>query len=138
MFIVSYPLGTVALHIPHKLIELMIAVVMAFVNNFVEMRVMAWKLCQLLRRPEPLSSEGTFLISMPSATRCYIGSIDIGKWQHILEVMTLAAILTNPALIAFTGTGTFTQGCVAVPNLRVRGNERWVTGTDGDDRSAGP
>jgi hypothetical protein len=35
-----------------------LATVMSFVNNYVEMRVMAWRLCQLSRRPEPRSCEG--------------------------------------------------------------------------------
>ena len=36
MFVAAYPLATT----------------MAFANNYVEMRVMAWKLCQLTRRPD--------------------------------------------------------------------------------------
>jgi hypothetical protein len=51
-----------------------------------EIRVDAWKLCQLSRRPEPRSAE------------------DIGSWQGILEIMTFFAVLTNSALVAFTGT----------------------------------
>lgn len=72
LFIVAYPL----------------ALIVAFVNNYVEMRVMAWKLCQLCRRPEARSSE------------------DIGTWMEILEIVTVAAIICNSALIIFTGTMT--------------------------------
>lgn len=72
LFIVAYPL----------------ALIVAFVNNYVEMRVMAWKLCQLCRRPESRSSE------------------DIGTWMDILEIVTVAAIICNSALIIFTGTMT--------------------------------
>ena len=46
MFIVAYPLATV----------------MSFINNLVEMRVMAWKLCQLCRRPVPKPVEVTLLL----------------------------------------------------------------------------
>ena len=52
----------------------------------IEIRVDAWKLCQVCRRPEPRSAE------------------DIGTWQTILETITLCAVLTNSALVAFTGT----------------------------------
>jgi hypothetical protein len=41
MFVAAFPLATV----------------MAFVNNYVEIRVDAWKLCQVCRRPEPRSAE---------------------------------------------------------------------------------
>lgn len=51
-----------------------------------ELRVDAWKLTQQCRRPEPRSCE------------------DIGTWYYILEVIAYAAVITNAALIAFTGT----------------------------------
>lgn len=73
MFIVAFPLATV----------------MAFVNNYVEMRVEAWKLCQLCRRPEPRSCE------------------DIGTWASIVEIMGVAAVLINAGLVAFTGSVAF-------------------------------
>jgi anoctamin-10/anoctamin-7 len=72
MFITSFPL----------------AAVMGFVSNYVEMRVDAWKLCQMCRRTEPRSAE------------------DIGTWMTILEVISFASILVNCGLIAFTGTGS--------------------------------
>ena len=51
-----------------------------------EIRVDAWKLCQLMRRAEPRSAE------------------DIGTWQAILEVTSIAAIFINSGLVAFTAT----------------------------------
>lgn len=69
MFIAAFPLATI----------------MSFINNYVELRVDAWKLCQLCRRPEPRSCE------------------DIGTWYVILEVIAGAAVFTNSALVAFTG-----------------------------------
>lgn len=72
MFIASFPLATV----------------LSFINNYVEMRVDAWKLCQLYRRPEPRSCE------------------DIGTWYTILYLVSVFAVLTNAALIAFTSTVT--------------------------------
>jgi hypothetical protein len=50
------------------------------------MRVSAWKLCQLCRRPEPRSCS------------------DIGTWFYILEIISVTAVLVNAALIAFTST----------------------------------
>ncbi len=70
MFISSFPL----------------AVVMALINNYVQLRIDAWKLCQEYRRPEPRSQE------------------DIGSWYDILEIVSFCAVLTNSGLIAFTGT----------------------------------
>ncbi len=70
MFIVAFPLATV----------------LSFVNNYLEMRIEAWKLCQLCRRPEPRASE------------------DIGTWATILEFMGVAAVLINAGLVAFTGS----------------------------------
>jgi len=70
MFIVAYPL----------------AMIMSFVNNYVELRISAWKLCQLYRRPEPRSAE------------------NIGTWMAIFEIMSAAAVFVNTGLIAFTGT----------------------------------
>lgn len=52
------------------------------------MRVDAWKLCQISRRPEPRSAE------------------DIGTWQTILQIMSIFAVLVNSGIIAFTGTYT--------------------------------
>lgn len=70
MFIAAYPLATG----------------MAFINNYVMLRINAWKLCQLCRRPEPRTVE------------------DIGTWYLILEVISISAVLVNSGLIAFTGT----------------------------------
>jgi hypothetical protein len=70
MFIAAFPLATV----------------MSFINNYVQMRVDAWKLCQLFRRPIPQSRE------------------DIGSWYHILEIMAVAAVFVNAGLVAFTST----------------------------------
>ena len=72
LFICAFPLGTV----------------LAFINNYVELRVDAWKLCQLCRRPSPRSAE------------------DIGTWQTVLTIMAVAAVFTNSALVAFTGKFT--------------------------------
>lgn len=70
MFVAAFPLATV----------------LSLVNNYVEIRVDAWKLCQLMRRAEPRSAE------------------DIGTWQGILEVISIASIFINSALVAFTAT----------------------------------
>eukprot|EP01035_Chromulina_nebulosa_P017170 gene17170-22686_t len=72
MFISAFPLATV----------------MALVSNYVALRIDAWKLCQLCRRPEPRTCE------------------DIGTWYTILEIVSISAVITNSALVAFTGTFT--------------------------------
>lgn len=68
MFVAAFPLSTV----------------MALVNNYVEIRVDAWKLCQLLRRPIPRGAE------------------DIGTWQSVFEIVASIAVFTNAAIVAFT------------------------------------
>lgn len=45
-----------------------LAAIMSFVNNYIEIRVDAWKLCQQCRRPEPRSAE------------------DIGTWYATLSL----------------------------------------------------
>jgi hypothetical protein len=72
MFVAAFPLATV----------------MSFVNNYIEMRIDAWKLCQISRRPEPRSAE------------------DIGTWMVILQIMSIFAVMVNSGIIAFTGTYT--------------------------------
>lgn len=68
-----------------------LAALISFVSNYIEIRVDAWKLCQQCRRPEPRSAE------------------DIGTWQSILEIISLAAVITNSALVAYTGTYAINQ-----------------------------
>lgn len=70
MFVSAFPLSLTA----------------AFLSNYVDMRVGAWKHCQLNQRAEPRSAE------------------DIGTWYSILEVVAFFAVVTNSALVAFTGT----------------------------------
>ena len=61
-----------------------LAPMLALANNFVEIRVDAWKVSQQSRRVEPKCAE------------------DIGTWQSILEAMAFLAVLSNCMLIAFT------------------------------------
>eukprot|EP00981_Chlorochromonas_danica_P001972 scaffold409_cov167-Ochromonas_danica.AAC.4 len=68
MFVAAFPLATV----------------LSLVNNYVEIRVDAWKLCHLCRRPEPRSME------------------DIGTWYTILELISISSIFVNSGLVAFT------------------------------------
>lgn len=62
------------------------APLLAFINNYVEIRVDAWKLTTLCQRPLPKAAE------------------DIGSWQTVMEIMGVAAVLTNVALICFTSS----------------------------------
>lgn len=70
LFIAAFPLATV----------------LALLNNFIEIRVDGWKLCQVHRRPQPTGAE------------------DIGTWYLFLDVMSTLAVITNMALFAFTGS----------------------------------
>lgn len=63
-----------------------LAPLMGFVSGFVEMRVDAWKLCQMHRRPEPRSME------------------DIGSWQDAMELISTSAVFVNIGIIAYTGS----------------------------------
>jgi len=58
---------------------------MSFANNFIEIRLDVYSICQCSRRPEPSGAE------------------DIGTWYSILETMGAIAVLTNSAIVAFTG-----------------------------------
>ena len=62
-----------------------LALVLSFVNNYVEIRVDGWKLCEMCRRPEPRSCE------------------DIGTWYSILEAISIISVFTNSAIVAYTG-----------------------------------
>lgn len=72
MFIAAFPLATA----------------MSLVSVFIEIRLAAWKLAYVYRRPLPR------------------GAADIGTWYHILEVVTTVAVLTNAGMVAFTGSYT--------------------------------
>jgi len=62
-----------------------LAPLMAFVSNYVAIRIGCWRLCQTYRRPEPRSAE-------------YIGT-----WCDMLEIMSLLSVMSNLGLILFTG-----------------------------------
>jgi hypothetical protein len=69
MFVSAFPLCTI----------------LALANNYVQMRVDAWRLCQVTQRPDPKSTDS------------------IGKWQDVLEIIGLISVFTNSGLISFTG-----------------------------------
>lgn len=69
MFVAAFPLTTL----------------LALVNNYVEMRVNAWRLCQVCRRPKPRCAE------------------DIGTWMQVFEIIGVAAVFVNAGLVCFTG-----------------------------------
>ena len=70
MFVAAFPLTTL----------------LAFINNYVELRVNAWRLCQICRRPKPRCAE------------------DIGTWYLVFEIISVAAVFVNAGLVSFTGT----------------------------------
>jgi anoctamin-10/anoctamin-7 len=73
LFVVAFPL----------------APLLALMNNYVEIRVDAFKLLQLSKRAEPKGAE------------------DIGTWYNILEIMATAAVVTNTLLVVFTAKSMF-------------------------------
>jgi len=60
-----------------------IAPFLAFINNWLEVRVDSFKLCKLCRRPEMKGAE------------------DIGTWQYIFETVSFIAVITNAAVSCF-------------------------------------
>lgn len=61
-----------------------IAPALAFGWCYVIIRIHGWKLCQAHRRPQPKGAE------------------DIGKWQDMIEILSILAVIYNFALIFFT------------------------------------
>jgi len=62
-----------------------LTMLLALINNYVEMRVNAWRLCQTFRRPKPRSAE------------------DIGTWFIVFEIISIVAVFTNAGIVCFTG-----------------------------------
>jgi len=65
-----------------------LCVIIAFISNYVEIRVDAWKLTQLTRRAEPRGCE------------------DIGTWFGVLTFLSNVAVVTNSAIVVYTSTQT--------------------------------
>ncbi|KAH8053243.1 intracellular chloride channel [Aureococcus anophagefferens] len=63
-----------------------LAPMFACVNNFIEIRVDGWKMCQNTRRPWPAGAE------------------DIGTWESILTIMSILATITNGMMITQTSS----------------------------------
>eukprot|EP00744_Colponema_vietnamica_P001008 GILI01001731.1.p2 GENE.GILI01001731.1~~GILI01001731.1.p2 ORF type:complete len:458 (-),score=206.32 GILI01001731.1:254-1597(-) len=61
-----------------------LAPLLALLNNVAEIRLDAFKLTVLHRRPLPTKAE------------------DIGSWYYILDIMTIMSVVTNVGVIAFT------------------------------------
>ncbi len=70
MFVSAFPLCTV----------------LSFINNYVQLRVDAWRLTQISRRPIPHAVQ------------------DIGMWFTVLELTGIMSVFTNSGLVSFTGT----------------------------------
>jgi anoctamin-10/anoctamin-7 len=64
---------------------------LALINNFIEIRVDAFKIITEMKRPVPLGAE------------------DIGTWFTILEIMATCGVVSNSLLVCFTSK-EFTDG----------------------------
>jgi len=69
-----------------------LAPLLALANNYVEIRVDAYKLLVESKRAEPKGAE------------------DIGTWYTILEIMATAAVITNSLIVVFTANALFGEG----------------------------
>jgi len=78
-----------------------IAAFFALVSNIVEIKGDAWKLLRLYQRPIPMSAE------------------DIGTWQTIFLLISVAAVITNAGIVAFT-SDTLDEITEAIGNDDVR------------------
>ncbi|RYH21304.1 hypothetical protein EON65_21005 [archaeon] len=56
----------------------------SLLNNYVKVKFTTWKLCRLYQRPIPS------------------GAQDIGTWQTIFAIISVASVVTNAALVCFT------------------------------------
>ncbi|CAM9391551.1 unnamed protein product [Discosporangium mesarthrocarpum] len=63
-----------------------LAPLLAMINNLIQTRVDAYKLCKTRRRPIAVKSSG------------------IGVWDNVLELMTVVAVITNCALVGATSS----------------------------------
>ena len=61
-----------------------LAPVFACVNNFIEIRVDGWKMCQNTRRPWPSGAE------------------DIGTWESVLTIVSILATISNALMVTQT------------------------------------
>ena len=73
MFVSAFPLATC----------------LSLMNSFIEMRLIAWQLCYVYRRPMPR------------------GAQNMGIWYSIMEFMTVVAVVVNAGLIAFTANSPY-------------------------------
>ncbi|CAM9511310.1 unnamed protein product, partial [Hapterophycus canaliculatus] len=89
LFVAAYPLSCL----------------MALVNNYIEIRIDAWKLCQVISWPQGVRS-----------------AEDIGTWYTILAIMSSVAVVSNSAIVAFTSNIFERQ----TPMTRVREGDVWI------------
>lgn len=90
---------------------------LALLNNLIEIRVDASKLCYLTQRPQPRSASGIgaqaahvvplrlqFLLCahLCRFSHCFCA----GFWQQILQFMAMLAVVTNFAIIGYTKLDT--------------------------------
>lgn len=61
-----------------------IASFLSLISNYVKAKAVGWKLTKLYQRPIPL------------------GAQDIGTWQSIFHIVSMAAVVTNAGLVCFT------------------------------------
>ena len=81
-----------------------LAPLLALVNNILEMRVDATKLCRDVRRPHWELAE------------------DIGSWSVVLSILGFIAVITNASMITFVGKKISEVCNACVLNLSTSGD----------------
>lgn len=85
----------------------------AFLNNLIEIRTDAFKLCFVYQRP---------FIDVIQCRRPPSKTITIGVWKNVLEFLSIIAIISNCALMAINGqlTGLFSPFFIHHQNSKHR------------------
>jgi hypothetical protein len=89
-----------------------LASVLALINNILEIRVDAGKLCRSMRRPVWLAQE------------------DIGSWYTVMLVLGFVAVLTNATMVTFVGKTMVDEGSeedLGGLSARVKSWSLWAT-----------
>lgn len=85
-----------------------LASLMCLVNNYIMIRVNAWTMCHVFRRPIPKYASYAHhrVVELRMHVRVCRQAEDIGSWYFVFDFLGIAAVIVNSALVAFTSTIT--------------------------------